>query len=521
MGLPLEIAGVTLGDALNSSCSRAPDRIAFQAMDGVVTYQDIAQRTDAMACALLQSGLNAGDRVGLYCINSIAFIVSYFGVIKAGGTVVPINLLLNPKEAAYNLNDAGIHFFIYHQALTTSVQSIVPALPEGVQHICIGDAPLHTNDLLYKDMLQTKGVPPALHIDPADEVAAILYTSGTTGYPKGAMLTHLNLLSNTWSMDQALHLDPGSDAFLLVLPMFHAFAATVGMIFPLLFGIRVVTLPRFDPAETVKVIEKEGVSVFLGVPSMYNLLLRLPEAFTSCLAGLKYGVSGGAAMPAEVMDRFEERFGKAIYEGDGPTECSPATSVNPIGGTRKPLSIGLPIPLVEMKIVDEEGQELPRGEIGEICVRGPNIMKGYYNRPEDTSAIMLGDWLRTGDLGTEDLDGYFFIVDRKKDMIIVNGMNVYPRMIEELLYKHPVIQEVAVVGEPHDSHGEIVVAYVVCKDDSACTAADLRTYCQEHLGRFEVPRKFIFMDALPKNAAGKIVKRQLRKHGEMERGIKL
>ena len=224
-------------------------------------------------------------------------------------------------------------------------------------------------------------------------------------------------------------------------------------------------------------------------------------------------------MPLEVMKQVEERFGLPIYEGDGPTECSPVTCINPIGGKRKPGSVGLPLPGVEMIILDDQGQELAQGEVGEICVRGRNVMKGYWQRPEETREAFFGEWFRTGDLGMKDEDGYFFIVDRKKDMIIVNGMNVYPRVIEEVLYKFPAIREAAVIGEPHKLHGEVPVAYVALNEGARATASDVRAFCRDNLGRHEIPRKVRFLPELPKNAAGKILKRALRKDGELERGV--
>jgi long-chain acyl-CoA synthetase len=301
--------------------------------------------------------------------------------------------------------------------------------------------------------------------------------------------------------------------------MFHSFAATAGMLTPLFHGCTVVPVPRFDPQLVADTIEQTRATVFMGVPSMYSTLLRLPEQYTPKLASLKYCVSGGAAMPEEVMKRFEARYGKLIYEGDGPTECSPVTCCNPIGGRRKPRSVGLPVPNVEMKILDDAGRETATGEMGEICVRGPNVMKGYWNRPEDTAASFAGEWFRTGDLGHVDEDGYFFIVDRKKDMVIVNGMNVYPRVVEEVLYLLPGIREAAVVGEPSRLHGEIPVAYVALEDGSPSDAAAIRAHCRKHLGQHEVPRKVVIRPDLPKNAAGKIMKRELRRQGEWERGI--
>jgi long-chain acyl-CoA synthetase len=301
--------------------------------------------------------------------------------------------------------------------------------------------------------------------------------------------------------------------------MFHSFAGTVGMLLPLLYGCTIAPLPRFDPKEVAETIEASKATMFLAVPSMYNALLKLPDEYTQKLGSLRFGISGGAAMPQAVMKQFEARFNKLIYEGDGPTECSPVTCLNPVGGKRKPASVGRPIPGVEMKIMDDNGKEMPRNEIGEICVKGPNIMKGYWNLPDETRAAMFGPWFRTGDLGTEDDEGYFFIVDRKKDMVIVNGMNVYPRMVEEVLYRYAPVNEAAVVGEPHPAHGEIPVAYLSLKDGQSATQAEVRKFCQDHLGQFQIPRKVVFMKDLPKNATGKILKRELRRQGELERGV--
>jgi long-chain acyl-CoA synthetase len=292
------------------------------------------------------------------------------------------------------------------------------------------------DDTLAALLAESHPLPQPL-FDPAEGLAAILYTSGTTGRPKGAMLTHRNLLSNTRSVTTALQLHPGRDRLLLVLPMFHSFAATVGMLTPLLHGLAFAPLPRFEPTLVSATIERVGATIFLGVPSMYNLLLRLGDEQVAQWRSIRFCVSGGAAMPVEVMRRFEARFGVPVLEGDGPTECSPVTCVNPLEGVRKPASVGLPVPEVAIAIFDEGGGRLPCGKIGEICVHGPNVMKGYWGLPDATAESFFGAWLRTGDLGYLDGDGYLFIVDRKKDMIIVNGMNVYPRVVEEVLHRHP------------------------------------------------------------------------------------
>ncbi len=507
----------SLPDLLRQTATQYAGHRAVVFAGQTTDFATLDQATDRFAAALAERGIRRGDRIGLYCINSDAFVFAYFGIVKAGAAVVPINLLLNPKEIAFILNDAEAKALIYHEAFAANVAAFQFQVPTSKFQVCIGEKnPL--NDVPFSS-LTINHQPSAIDHPSPNDLAAILYTSGTTGRPKGAMLTHRNLASNCASVCEALQLRPGEDVFLVVLPMFHAFAATAAMLTPLLYGCTIVPLPKFDPELSARCIQAERITHFLGVPSMYNLLLRLPDECAPMLAPLKCCFSGGAALPVEIMNQFERKFGKVIYEGDGPTECSPVTCVNPVGGVRKPASVGKPIRDVEMRILDEHGREVPHGTVGEICVRGPNVMKGYWKLPKDTAEAFFGEWFRTGDLGTEDDGGYFFIVDRKKDMIIVNGMNVYPRMVEEVLYRHPAVREAAVIGEPDELHGEIPAAYVSLKQGASATAADLRAFCRDNLGRHEVPRKVFFLPELPKNAAGKILKRELRKQGEMERGV--
>ena len=512
-------AGSFLDALFSETAARFPRHAAMIFGGRTTEFAALNAASDRVAGALAARGVKPGDRIGLYCINSDAFVTAYFGIVKAGAVVVPINLLLNPKEVAFILNDAEAKGLIYFEAFAPAVQAIRSDLPALEFVVCIGEKnPL--GDIPFSSFLSADGPPPRPAVHPADDLVAIIYTSGTTGRPKGAMLTHRNLVSNVRSVHAALHFEPGKDVVLVVLPMFHAFAATAAMLAPLLAGCTIVPLPKFDPAQAADAIAATGATIFMGVPSMYNLLLRLPAEYTEKLSSLRFAISGGAAMPVEIMRQFEERFGKAIYEGDGPTECSPVTCVNPIGGRRKPGTVGLPVPEVEMKIMDEQGRELPRGQIGEVCVRGPNVMKGYWKLSAETAEAFFGEWFRTGDLGTEDEDGYFSIVDRKKDMVIVNGMNVYPRMVEEVLYRHPAVREAAVIGEPDELHGEVPVAFLSLKEGASVTEPQVRSFCREHLGRHEIPRRVVFLPDLPKNAAGKILKRALRKDGEVERGVK-
>ena len=517
--MPQPWKGLTIPQRFADQAAAHPDLPAIVSDRGATTYRQLHAQSDRVAAWVASRGLGRGDKVGLYCINSEAFAAAYLGIQKAGGTVVPVNLLLNPKEVAYILADAGARGLVYFEGFGPAVEAFRGEVP-GLDHVaCIGDSPARPDDVRWADVLATGGEPPAPALDPEEDLAALIYTSGTTGRPKGAMLTHRNLVANTFSVAEALGGQPGEDRFLTVLPMFHAFAATAGMLYPLLHGMSFVPVPKFDPEGVARAIRKHQATIFLGVPSMYAVMLRLEGEAAEGIRGLRYAVSGGAAMPVEIMRQFEAKFGVRIYEGDGPTECSPVTCVNPIGGERRPGTVGLAVPGVEMRVLDGEGREPPVGEIGEICVRGPNVMAGYWNQPEETAASFFGEWFRTGDLGTVDEDGYFSIVDRIKDMIIVNGMNVYPRMVEEVLYQHPAVREAAVVGEPHPTHGEIPVAFISLREGQEADSAAIRSFCLDHLGRHEVPRKVRIIPDLPKNAAGKIVKRELRKQGEVERGI--
>jgi len=507
----------SLAHAFRLSASQNAVKTAVITTEGVLDYASLDRQSDAVAGYLAGRGIAKGDRVGLICLNGPQFPLAYLGILKAGATVVPINLLLNPEEMAYNLQDSEAKALIYHEAFADTAKALEATVPGLAFAIAIdGQA-----EGAWEQILKSQAQAPAIEYDPTEDLAVILYTSGTTGRPKGAMLSHGNLLANVQSVRQAMNWRLGEDTVLVVLPMFHAFAGTVGLLTPLLSGCAIAPLARFEPELVAATIQATRATIFLGVPSMFTLLLRLKPEKAKLLESLRFCVSGGAALPVEILRRFEAQFGRRIYEGDGPTECSPVTCVNPVGGLSKPGTVGLPVPGVEMRIVGEEGVEpLPLGEVGEIAVRGPNVMKGYWKQPEATAEVMREGWLLTGDLGTEDEDGYFAIVDRKKDLIIVNGMNVYPRMIEEVLYRFPPIKEAAVVGEPNELHGEIPVAYVALDCEGATDEAAIRAHCRENLGHFQVPRKIFILPELPKTATGKLLKRELRKQGEIERGVK-
>jgi long-chain acyl-CoA synthetase len=513
-----------LPSLFRAAAARWPEAPAVLTEAAVWTYSALDRASDSVAAGLAERGVAPGDRVGLYCPNGAEFVVCYLAILKCGAIVVPINLLLNPAAIAFMLGDCGVTALCLHADL--AAPGAAACEQAASVRLCIGigfdDGDDDAMTTAHIEQMMQPAEPPEIDVD-AGADAVILYTSGTTGRPKGAVLTHANLAANAAAVADVLEFEADRDRVLVVLPMFHAFAGTVGILAPLLSGAGLIPVLRFEPQAITKGVDDHHATLFLGVPSLYAVLLRLDDAAVSRWRSVRLCVSGGAALPQAVMTRFEERFGIPILEGDGPTECGPVTCVNPPAGPRKPGSVGPPLPGVEMRIADPAGEALPDGEHGEVCVRGPSVMRGYWNLPEETAqsfhADPAGPWFRTGDLGWRDADGWFYLVDRIKDLIISNGMNVYPRIVEEALVRHPAVAEAAVVGEPHRVHGEITVAYVTAVPHQAIDAAALKDWCREHLGRHEVPRRIEIVDALPKNAAGKILKRELRRAGEIERGV--
>ncbi len=494
-----------------------PQHAAVLTDEGLLTFSEMDRLSDRIAAYLVDRGLEKADRVGLYCLNCAEFVIAYLSILKAGATVIPVNVLLRPVEIQYILNDAGARALIYHDSFEESASIVRQGVASLTFCITLGKA--RPGVVAWNAVVACDKPPARVEFDPYQDLAVIMYTSGTTGKPKGAMLSHANLSANVWSVLKTVQWRAGEEIILLVLPMFHAFAATVGMLASLANGCAIVPVAKFEPVQVLRKIGATSATIFLGVPSMYSLLLRVDAEKADLFRSIRYCISGGAALPVSVLEQFETKFGARIYEGDGPTECSPVTCLNPIGGETRPGTVGLAILGVEMKVIDEHGNRVATGEVGEIAVRGPNVMRGYWGLPEETGKVMREDWFLTGDLGTEDVDGYFTIVDRLKDLVIVNGMNVYPRIIEEVLYRLDGICEAAVVGEPHPTHGEVPVAYVVVKSGFGLEHTAIRHWCQEHLGRYQVPKKFYLVPELPKNATGKILKRELSRRGEIERGI--
>jgi len=477
------------------------DRVALKLDDVQLTYRDLDRASARLAGWLRDRGLRPGDRVGIMLPNVPDFAVAYYGALRAGAAVVPMNVLLKQREVAYSLGDSEAALILAWNAFAEAAEA--GAAEAGTR--CVLLAP---GDL---DAL-TAGIDPlAEPVDRAPtDTAVILYTSGTTGRPKGAELTHANLTRNVDVARRLFGLDADS-VVLGALPLFHAFGQTCGLNAGVASGATLTLLPRFEPGRALEVMVRDGVTVMEGVPTMYAALLHHPERERFDLSTLRLCVSGGAALPAEVLRGFEAAFGCAVVEGYGLSETSPLASFNRTDRERKPGSIGTAVEGVEMRVVDGDGSEVPAGEVGEIVIRGHNVMKGYWRRPEATAEAIDGDgWFRTGDLARRDEDGDFFIVDRRKDMIIRGGYNVYPREVEEVLYQHPAVRECAVVGVPHAELGEEVGAAVVRKPGAQADAEELREFVRAQIAAYKYPRHVWFVDELPKTATGKIKKFVLR-----------
>lgn len=461
------------------------------------TLLDRAQRTGAF---LRNRGVAPGARVGLWLKNCPDFVWCLFGVWFAGGVVVPINNFLRPREVAYILGDAGIDVVISETALNEGLQELAAERP-GLKVV------------LLDELDQLQAMPsagdsaPLVPSQTEQDLAMIVYTSGTTGHPKGAMLTHGNLLHNVDSCRVVLQA-VSFDRFVVLLPMFHSFMLTVGILLPLLVGGSMVLIKSLhSPKSMLTEAMAREATILPAIPQFFRAMAnaQLPPKLS-----LRLCISGAAPLPGEVLKEFNERMPLPLLEGYGLSEASPVVSINPIQGPWKAGSIGVPIPGVEMSVQNESGEHLPSNQVGEICVRGGNVMAGYWNQPEESAKALRDGWLLTGDVGYRDDDGYYFITDRKKDMLLVNGINVYPREIEEVLYQFPGVKEVAVVGVPDARKGEHPLAFVVSKEDVHLDERSLLQFAKEHLADYKVPRGVVFMASLPRNATGKILKTTLR-----------
>ncbi|GAW51734.1 MULTISPECIES: long-chain-fatty-acid--CoA ligase [unclassified Nocardioides] len=514
-----------LATLLEDSATKYPDRTAVVLGDSRLTYGQINAFSNMVANLLVSRGIEPGDKVALSCPNLPYFTVVYFGILKAGGTVVPLNVLLKGREVAYHLSDSDAKAYFCFEG--------TPELPmgeaghagfeaaDGCEHFFVITAALDGASPIegVETMAQAMGSQPAEFETVAteeDDTAVILYTSGTTGQPKGAELRHRNMRDNARSGEALFGASADNpDTYLCVLPLFHSFGQTVIQNGAFAYGGTVVMLPRFEAHQALALMAKEKVTFFAGVPTMYwGLLGALDDSVdvAALAANLRVAAAGGSALPVEVHKDFQKKFGVTILEGYGLSETSPVASFSPCGEPVRVGSIGRPIPGVEMELLQPDSWEtVPDGpnEIGEIAIKGHNVMKGYYNRPDATAEVIKDGWFRSGDLGRRDEDGWYYIVDRSKDMIIRGGFNVYPREIEEFLMTHEAVSLAAVIGVPHESHGEEIKAFLILNDGASVTEDEIVAWAKEEMAGYKYPRMVEFVESLPMTSTGKILKREL------------
>lgn len=513
---------LNLSVLLEDSARRYPTKDAFVFMDTHLSYAQVNGAANQVANGLKEMGIQPGDKVALSCLNLPYFPIAYYGILKAGAVVVPLSVLLKRDEVAYHLNDSDAKAYFCFLGAPG-----LPMLEEGYAGFQEADncrnffvitakptdaSPIECEKTMGM-LMQGQAAETETVATSAEDTAVIIYTSGTTGRPKGAELTHSNLSLNA-ILSADLFRGASEDKLLTVLPMFHIFAMTVMMNAGIYRGVTNVLLPRFDAEAVLSLMQKHEITVFAGVPTMYWGLLNYENKkfdLDEISGNLKMCLSGGASLPVRVLEGFEAKFKAQILEGYGMSEGSPVVTFNQFETGRKPGSIGTPVWGVEVKIVDENGNEMPVREKGEVVYRGHNVMKGYYNKPEANAKTIVNGWLHSGDIGMKDEDGFFYIVDRTKDMIIRGGLNVYPREVEDVVMKHDAVSLVAVIGVPSDKYGEEIKAYVVLKEGKSVSEADLMAWTKDRIAAYKYPRIVEYLDALPQSATGKILKKELRK----------
>ncbi len=492
---------IPLDQVLKRRAALTP-RKTFIKFDGKkFRFRDIDHLADVYASFLLGRGMQTGDRVAILCHNCPHYIAAYFGIIRAGGIVLPLNTLLTHEEINFILADAGVAMCFYDGDCFGTVAKLREGRPCSFFSL---------SETAAAGLVPDSSV--TFSRNSADDVSTILYTSGTTGRPKGALLTHRNFISNALAATAVIHVT-NKDRFVVFLPLFHSFTYTVCVILPLLSGAAISLLPSVRPfSRVVKSLIVDRITLFVAIPTVYKILAEKDMPFfIKLLLNLRLCISGAAPLPVKVIREFEGAFKVPLLEGYGLTEASPVVSINPFEkGKNKPGTVGLPLPGLEVNVVDDNGLPLPPETPGELIVRGPSVMRGYLNRPEDTAKTVKDGWLYTGDIAALDADGYIRIIDRKKDMIIVDGLNVYPYEVEEVLCRHPSVKDCAMIGVLHDEEKELPIMYVVLNDGKQAAPKALREFLSEHVAHYKIPRRFLFTDELPRNATGKILKKELR-----------
>jgi len=537
-GVPkhIDFPEIPLQELLMKSAREFPEKTAILYFDKGMTYRELNNLSDKFAAALDGLGVKKGDKVAIFLPNIPQFVISYYGIVKTGAIVTAISPLYKEREVEHQLNDSEAETIVVLDALypilervlahTKTKRVIVTSLKEYMPSATaflgslLKKIPSHKverepNIFFYQELLgKYEAKPPKVDINPKEDLVALQYTGGTTGLSKGAMLTHMNLVSNALMSAEWLQGKPTEETFLTVLPLFHIYGMTTGMNVPIYMAGTMVMLPRFDLADSLKSIQEHRITVFCGAPTMYSMLLSHPDLRKYNLRTIKFCLSGSAPLPPEVQKKWMETTGGVLIEGYGLTESSPITHANPLDPTMKTVkvgSIGLPFPDTDAKIMDMETgeKELGVGEDGELVVKGPQVMKGYWKMPEESALVLRDGWLYTGDVGKMDENGYFYITDRKKDLIKYKGYSVYPREIEDVIYEHPAVKICAVIGKPDPVASEIPKAFIVLKEGKTATADEIKEFVNSKVAPYKAIREIEFRTELPMTLVGKVLRRVL------------
>jgi long-chain acyl-CoA synthetase len=524
----LEYPKVPLHAILEKTAQKHPEKAAIAYFEREITYAELDSLSNQFAAALNALGVKKGDRVAIFLPNIPQFVIAYFGVLKAGAVLTTISPLHKEREVAYQLTDSEAEAIVALDSLYPIVEKVWPktslrdviitSLEEYASKTTAMPSTVEQKPNIYsfRVLLREKGTKPLkVGINPKEDLAALQYTGGTTGTAKGAMLTHLNLVSNAFAFAAWIKGEAAKETFLTALPLFHIYGMTTSMNVPVSLAAKMVLLPRFEPVKVLETIQRHKVTVFCGVPTMYSVLLANPELGRFDLTSIRMCISGASPLPPQVQKKFMQITGGFLAEGYGLTEASPVTHCNPVDKTMCTVrlgSIGLPLPDTDARIVDVETGEktLGAGETGELAVKGPQVMRGYWKRPEETALVLRNGWLLTGDIAKTDRDGYFYITDRKKDLIKYKDYSVYPREIEDVIYEHPAVKLCAVVGKPDPMVGEIPKAFIVLKDGAGATEAEIMAFVKEKAAPYKAVREVEFRKELPVSAAGKVLRRVLQ-----------
>jgi len=520
----LEVPQVPLQEILHNCAKEFPQKTSIIYGGRETTYVQLETRSNQFALSLVELGVKKGDRIAIFLPNIPQFMITFFGVLKAGAVVTAINPLYREREVGYQLKDSEAQTIVTLDSLyPTIVKSkqktkLKNVIVTGQDEYCYKKThPIDVPNTTAFQSLSEKEAssPPNVKLNPNEDLAALQYTGGTTGTAKGAMLTHTNLLSNALSFAAWIKGTTAQETFLTALPLFHIYGMTTSMTVPISLAAKMVLMPRFEPAKALEAIQKHRVTVFCGVPTMYSTLLANPELGKYDVTSIRVCISGASPLPPQTQKQFMQATGGSLVEGYGLTEASPVTHCNPVDSSMKMLkvgSIGLPLPDTDARIVDlgSAAKTLAVGETGELEVKGPQVMKGYWRKPEETALVLHDGWLLTGDIAHMDKDGYFYITDRKKDLIKYSGYSVYPRDLEDLLYEHPAVELCAVIGKPDPLAGEIPKAFIVLKEGALVSAEEIKSFVNDKVAPYKAIREVEFRKDLPVSSAGKVLKRQLR-----------